>query len=348
MKALAIIAKSVSVNYQAMIRDETSARGAWEVLEGFFNRRTMHNRVALNQKMNEFTLASGGNLSDHLTRFKELSTALAAAGDPLDEQRQLVILLGSLPREYHVTVNIIENIAGVTILQAAEMLKREYAESRHEDTEVAFHSARQRNKNTKPQSKFRGKCFNCGKIGHKEAECRSPKKKNTEQEYAFAVTKSERSEWLLDSGASTHMTNDASELKGAAPVTDGTRIVVADGSVLTAQLVGTVEILLDDDTKIYVHGVLFIPGLDKKLLAVAKIIERGVWVSFTGNVCELSKGGETFLTLNIGSHGLFSVKPKRVLHDETAAEAIVADGSSTIQLWHARLGHPSFASIGNI
>ncbi|KAG3075520.1 hypothetical protein PC121_g7987 [Phytophthora cactorum] len=199
MKALAIIAKPVSVNYQAMIRDETSARGAWEVLEGFFNRQTMHNRVALNQKMNEFTLASGGNLYDHLTRFKELSTALAAAGEPLDEQRQLVILLGNLPREYHVTVKIIESIAGVTMLQAAEMLKREYAESRHEDTEVAFHSARQRNKNTKPQSKCRGKCFNCGKIGHKEAECRSPKKKKTEQDYVFAVTKSERSEWLLDS-----------------------------------------------------------------------------------------------------------------------------------------------------
>ncbi|KAG3185953.1 hypothetical protein PC128_g13130 [Phytophthora cactorum] len=144
------------------------------------------------------------------------------------------------------------------------------------------------------------------------------------------------------------MTNDASELKGAASVTDGTRIVVADGSVLTAQQVGTVEMLLDDNIKLCVHGVLYIPGLDKKLLAVAKIIERGVRVSFTGNVCELSKGGETFLTLNKGSHGLFSVKPKRVLYDETATEAIVADGSSTIQLWHARLGHPSFASIGNI
>ncbi|KAG3135986.1 hypothetical protein PI126_g18010 [Phytophthora idaei] len=116
-----------------MIRDETSARGAWEVLEGFFNRRTMHNRVVLNQKMNEFTLASGGNLYDHLMRFKELSTALATAGDPLDEQRQLVILLGSLPREYHVTVKIIENIAGVTMLQAAEMLKRDRVSIAHEE-----------------------------------------------------------------------------------------------------------------------------------------------------------------------------------------------------------------------
>ncbi|TDH69840.1 hypothetical protein CCR75_002340 [Bremia lactucae] len=124
MKALATITKSVSINYQAMIRDKTSARGACDVLENFFNR--------------------------------ELVTTLAAADDPLDDRKQLIILLGSLPREYHATVKIIKNIAEVTMLQAAEMRKREYAEGRNEVIEVPFNLPQQRNKSAKSQFKIAG------------------------------------------------------------------------------------------------------------------------------------------------------------------------------------------------
>ncbi|OWZ02920.1 polyprotein [Phytophthora megakarya] len=287
-----------------------------------------YNRVALNQKLNEFKLASGGNLYDNLTPFKELITALATAGDPLDKQRQLVILLGSLPRKYQVTVKIIEIITTVTMLQAAEMSKREYAESDSEETEVAFQSVRQRNKSQRQPYKFRGKCFNSGKIGHKEADCRLTKKKKRGQEYVFAVTQASQSEWLLDSGASAHVTNDVVDLKDAAPISERINIVVADGTVLTAELVGTVEILLDDGSKLLVNGVLYIPGLSKKLLAVAKIVERGIRVPFVGNVCELSQGGKTFLTLENGAHGLFSVNTRLVVREETTTEAIIADKST--------------------
>ncbi|TDH70779.1 hypothetical protein CCR75_001204 [Bremia lactucae] len=138
-----------------MIRDETIARGAWDVLEDFFNRRTMHNRVALNQK------AAQG-----------IVTTLAAASDPLDEQRQLIILLGSLPREHHVTIKIIEYIEGVTMLQARLI---------QHNSEIGVLP--------KPQSDFAPICFKCGKVGHK-ADCRSSKKKGSSLEYVFAVVQS--------------------------------------------------------------------------------------------------------------------------------------------------------------
>ena len=55
------------------------------------------------------------------------------------------------------------------------------------------HGQSSKNKKTKPKSKlgpkrrifknkFQGKCFNCGKVGHKYVDCRLPRKKNKNHE----------------------------------------------------------------------------------------------------------------------------------------------------------------------
>ncbi|KAF3683239.1 PP2A regulatory subunit TAP46 [Capsicum annuum] len=72
-----------------------------------------------------------------------------------------------------------------------------------------------------PKKKFKGKCFNCGKIGHKSTDCRAPKKgKKKEQANMIESNKeyddlcamfTERNlvgnprKWLMDSGATRHV-----------------------------------------------------------------------------------------------------------------------------------------------
>jgi hypothetical protein len=175
LKALALIVKRLSPMFQTMIREAQTAYDAWEILRAFFAKQNLHNRVQLRKQRSDFELEEGGNLMDHLMQFDELCLKLAAAGEIIRDDEKLVVLLGSLPREYDAMVRIIE----ATLLSAKEMLRREYETlQKREKKEMAFKVASQyggggsrRNprghKFMKKQAKgnggsngqFRGKCF---------------------------------------------------------------------------------------------------------------------------------------------------------------------------------------------
>ncbi|OWZ16187.1 polyprotein [Phytophthora megakarya] len=59
-------------------------------------------------------------------KFDELTVGLQTFGEPLDDSRQLVILLSSLPAEYELIVSIVENSKDVTLIEEKEHLLKEY------------------------------------------------------------------------------------------------------------------------------------------------------------------------------------------------------------------------------
>ncbi|GMF51237.1 unnamed protein product [Phytophthora fragariaefolia] len=141
MKALGILVQLLSPNYQAMVREAKSAREAWETLRTFFAQKNLHNRVQLRKQLHSFEMASGENLMDHLMRFEDLCVRLSAVGEAITESEKVVILLGSLPPEYDGMIQIIEAHGSVTLLDAKEMLWREFETIKKRDRhEGAFRS----------------------------------------------------------------------------------------------------------------------------------------------------------------------------------------------------------------
>jgi hypothetical protein len=100
VKAFAIVAMSLSPNFQTMVRSSPNAAHAWMVLNQFFVRRNTHNRVQLRRKLHEFKMQRGSNVIDHMMRFDELCLSMSAIGDDVLPDEQLVLLLGSLSSEY--------------------------------------------------------------------------------------------------------------------------------------------------------------------------------------------------------------------------------------------------------
>ncbi|CAI5708026.1 unnamed protein product [Peronospora farinosa] len=145
MKALAVLVKLISSTYQCMVRECESAFEAWEVLKTFFAKKNLHNRVQLRKELHEFVMETGASLMDHLLKFDELCLKLGAAGDSMDDDEKLVLLLGSLSSEYDDMVRIIEAHSNVTLLDAKEMLRREYDTLQKRDKkETAFTAHAQR------------------------------------------------------------------------------------------------------------------------------------------------------------------------------------------------------------
>ncbi|KAE8951255.1 hypothetical protein PR001_g33805, partial [Phytophthora rubi] len=169
-------------------------------------------------------------------------------------------------------VKIIEAHSSVTLMDAKEMLRRESETlKKREKQEEAFNvSARgvhgggrrrnnagsrrtqtgqhghgadargsRRDKKGQPHggrgaSKFTGRCFECNQFGHKRSECPKLSKRDDGDEFVFAATREASTAWLLDSGASTHMTHSRQDFVEFRELQSPTDIVVASGQRLRA------------------------------------------------------------------------------------------------------------------
>ena len=221
---------------------------------------------------------------------------LRAAGDSMDGDEKLVLLLVSLSSEYDDMVRIIEAHSNVTLLDAKEMLRREYDTLQKRDKkETAFTAHAQRNVNRRFQgnrghhgrqddkdrnqafrrrndnARFQGKRFTCGKHGHKSSQCRNVKQSRSGDEFVFSAS-SEKLEssatWLLDSGASRHMTDDERDFVEYENLTAPISITVANGQHMMAKGTGSVRFVLENGRTVKLKEVLHVPKLDKKLVSV--------------------------------------------------------------------------------
>ncbi|POM66680.1 Hypothetical protein PHPALM_17422, partial [Phytophthora palmivora] len=214
LKALGVIAGDVSLTYQVYIRGALTAADAWTLLEEKFNRKTLKNRLIVTKKLNNFKMEPGTRFASHVDQFKEIVLQMETIGEPLDETRQLVLLLGSLTDEYKMISTVLENTPNITLSYAIQALSGITASDKLPSAQEKAFTARKRNYGGK--HRFGGKFFYYKKQGHKEFECR--KKKSDEErgqvaqverhDFSFAATSAmSRWEWLVDSGASWHMTS---------------------------------------------------------------------------------------------------------------------------------------------
>uniref|UniRef100_A0AAV1UNN3 Polyprotein n=1 Tax=Peronospora matthiolae TaxID=2874970 RepID=A0AAV1UNN3_9STRA len=76
-------------------------------------------------RLHEFKMDAGTAMAKHLNAFDELVVGIQKLGEPVDEARQLVVLLNSLPAEYELISSIIENAKDITLTEVKEKLLKE-------------------------------------------------------------------------------------------------------------------------------------------------------------------------------------------------------------------------------
>ncbi|KAE9074565.1 hypothetical protein PF005_g28294 [Phytophthora fragariae] len=187
--------------------------------------------------------------------------------------------------------------------------------------------------------RFNGKCFYCKKTGHKETECR--KKKADEErglvaretsDYAFTATSAMgKTEWLVDSGASSHMTSVRDKFVSMKELKTPVRTTIADGKKVDAVAMGTVGLKLMDGTSVTLSDVLYIPEVEGSLISVAKLAEKDVVAQFSKDKCVFRYGDATVMRCG-------NVYKLKTVGDEVCHAAT----TSRKEPWavvHARLGH---------
>uniref|UniRef100_A0AAV1V638 Retrovirus-related Pol polyprotein from transposon TNT 1-94-like beta-barrel domain-containing protein n=1 Tax=Peronospora matthiolae TaxID=2874970 RepID=A0AAV1V638_9STRA len=96
----------------------------------------------------------------------------------------------------------------------------------------------------------------------------------------FSVSEKRLDGWLIDSGATSHMTPHRSDLFDYEILNDGIGVTIADGKKLRVHEKGTVRLTGVNSRRIKMMNVLHIPGLDRRLLSVGRLAEHGLSVNF--------------------------------------------------------------------
>ena len=173
-------------------------------------------------------------MAGHINKIKMMAQQLEAIGAPASEADTVTTLLYSLPESFEQLIISLESRADSLDLEflTARLLNEE---TRRRDGKTAarpgkaFTSASGPFRGKQHQGKKKGKCHNCGKLGHFASDCWSKKKpeqqankastraSGTPQDFLFlSFSESEtQEEWIIDSGASQHMTHQKELLQNS-------------------------------------------------------------------------------------------------------------------------------------
>ncbi|KAE8727992.1 putative catalytic [Hibiscus syriacus] len=181
-------------------------------------------------------------------------------------------------------------------------------------------------------------------------ECCSHIKTDSQANMATAFSK----RWVVDSGATHHVTlnkanlTNATDFHGSGKITVGNDVSLDIRTVGRAALPSTSRILM-------LHDLLYVPHITKNLLSVSKFArDNNIFFEFhENNCCVRDEITKRVLLTGEESGGLYSFVANYTGKEDrcTAADASLATKTMTSELeklWHRILGHPSTETLRQV
>lgn len=204
-------------------------------------------------------------------------------------------------------------------------------------------------------------CTFCKKQGHSWQNCYKLKNKNEEknrekpkeqahmalersyQTYQQYIPDMYQHEWIIDSGATSHMTHDKTLLLNYSNYDEPTEILVGDGEHIEAHGKGWLFIHGKKEPKV-IKDVLYVPKMAANLFSVKAGVKDGFEIKFDKTGTTVIHEGEKFLTHYDGC--LFTIDLRILNLPKKASQKAFAvyDADS----WHRRFGHCGKNVITNL
>ena len=287
------------------------------------------------------------------------------------EEDQVVTLLGSVPSSYSALVTALEARETVTLdyVQQAliqEELKRKVAaagDSTHAQGDSALVGAQKRDRSRKQPPV----CWKCNETGHVQRFCPKDRSKSDHRAKAAEEIQSDSDgdngifaaggdlpqmgKWLVDSGASSHMTSQLEYMTEYRPFNSPEKVGLDDGRIVEALGIGKVRLNMlfkvSDPKRGVLYDVLYVPKLACNLFSVRAAAAKENVVKFEQSKCWIHRRMGRLKGMGSLIGKLYQLDCEPIVDcQEQASPACTKDGD--IDLWHQRLGHPSEGRLDNI
>lgn len=317
-KTMNAIAMNVDRGNSNLLYETECGRQAWKFLKDFLIPTTMGNKMRANCRLMELKLTDDKTIMQHLTEMQEIFNELAEYNEPLSELNKVTHLFRTVGSDYHALATAVLNWPEerITVYAAKQQLVEEWYRVKDRKNAMKTNNdaliAKQNLEIEKQAAAMAAKwlrqdkaeiiCYGCGKKGHYKRECSqlrftgdlrwkiNKKKENKEagvgEEYSSClfIESMKKDEWVLDSGATRHMTSDEKVFKmlkrhnGSVTVANGAKLpVIGTGTVLLKPGPAGEKL---SDRRIELKSVLLVPGLGVNLISVKELTNNGVAVRF--------------------------------------------------------------------
>ena len=328
-KALSIVQLCLSNGTLQEVMEEKTAEDLWEKLQNTYMKKSLTNRLRLKSRLYTLRMSEGGSVSEHISEFASIINDLAKIDAKVDDEDQALLLLCSLPASYKGFRDMM--IYGREKISLEDVKSNLQAKS-HIDGEITNEktgtgsglfvdrgrSSDRSSKNWRSRSKSKGKynpniiCNYCKKKGHIKVDCYKLKNKqsadnrgkgsesansaNIDNFDSLSVVDNcleDENCWIMDSGASQHMTPNRSWFVKYEP-TDG-RVIMGNNNSCKVAGTGTISLKFHDGRIRTLTGVKHIPDLKKNLISLGSLEERGCKFRSEGGVMRVSIGALTIM-----------------------------------------------------
>ncbi|UYV85025.1 hypothetical protein LAZ67_X004328 [Cordylochernes scorpioides] len=249
------------------------------------------------------------------------------------------------------------------------------AERRYATTNEGMGALSVRNSNKKQfphehqGSKTVRKCFGCGKTGHIARDCFKLKKNNGKQQEKGAIHQhheaknlhvmynaavvSEEDTWVIDSGATHHMTPNRRYFSTLNDENVG-QVTTIDGTSHSNIGRGNAQVDLINNSgqlrSIVAQNAMFVPGIRHGVLSVLQIVENGHEVIFDKKGCHIYDNDHNLMIRAEKRGRLYLVRtaPSRFPESGECSNSIAQTNNFRkfpLNLWHQRLMHINYDTI---
>lgn len=356
--AKSIMLTAMDVSLISAYGDCRSAYQMWNMIQQTYQGTDLDYKNNLLKDFFSIKL-NNDNISSYTTRFLELTGQLASIDYRIEEDTKICIYMQGLAGSKHhskAETWLIANRSGQLSQLISIMRSNEKEEEKKETTALVS------------EDKKMKKCNHCNKSGHLWKECYARLRKlngnknraakpspNTgyknkqgsqrkvfsldEPEVLMALTNNQsldENDWVVDSGATSHMTPNKSWLSNIEMFQSPTDVRLGGDKPLKA--VGKGDLITPN---IKLANVLWVPNLRYNLFSVSTASDNGCQVLFSGfnGAPKIVKNNRILMT-GTKKGNLFTIS---LVPNKPENETVLMAG--TVEDWHERFGHASTESI---
>ncbi|GJQ66088.1 hypothetical protein Trydic_g4167 [Trypoxylus dichotomus] len=282
----------IDLSQIALVENCTSAKEIMDKLMSIYELRSETNKLLYHERFHQYKMIDTESVAQHIAKIQNLAKQIRETGDTISDAAVITKILGTLPTKYRnfrqACLSVSEDKLTMTNLTAG-LLDEESSLTSVEEVDTALTVT----KNLKGKKFKRTKeitCFNCHKKGHIAKFCRGKKRNKSHNELELAgnvsafniiqrkpIAFSPNDKWIMDSGASAHMTFRKEYVTTLQEIDTGCQVTLGDNTCLQIYGKGTIRIQIFINNRWedgLMDNVLYVPDLRKNLFSEGAVTNK--------------------------------------------------------------------------